>query len=55
MNARSILPLWIDQHLNTAEIASALKLKECDVDSVISLYMNERYMEREKPFGQGAA
>ena len=48
-----ILFRWCENRQNTAVIARALKLKECDVDSVIARHMNTQYLEREKPFGTG--
>jgi len=56
MNNRNIgwiLRRWSQNRQNTAVIARALKLKECDVDSVIARHMNTQYLEREKPFGTG--
>lgn len=52
MNARVIWTLWNVGKANTAEIARELKMKECEVDSVIARFINERYLEREKPFGK---
>ena len=52
---RSIRTRWSQHRQSTAVIARALKLKECDVDSVVARHMTEQYLEREKPFGKGAA
>lgn len=54
-NIRLILKRWSQNQQNTAVIGRALKLKECDVDSVVACFMNEQYLEREKPFSAGAA
>jgi len=54
-NIRSIWTRWSQHRQNTAVIARKLKLKECDVDSVIARKMNEQYLERKKPFSQGVA
>jgi hypothetical protein len=51
-NIRFILKRWSQNRQNTAVIGRALKLKECDVDSVVARFMNERYLEREKPFSK---
>ena len=51
MNARKIWALWHDRK-NTAQIAEKLKLKECEVDSIIARCMNEQYLKREKPFNK---
>ena len=50
-----ILTFWAIDRRNTAEIARKLKMKECEVDSVIARFMNEQYLEREKPFNEGTA
>ncbi len=58
MNTRNIRSIWTRWSLlrqSTAVIARKLKLKECDVDSVIALHMNKRYLKREKPFGKESA
>ncbi len=55
MNEEKIWTQWVIHKKNTAEIAGILKLKECDVDSVITRFMNERYLEREKPFSKESA
>ena len=52
---RLILKRWRKKRQNTAVIGRALKLKECDVDSVVACFMNERYLEREKPFSKESA
>ena len=54
-NIRSIWTRWSQYRQNTAVIARKLKLKECNVASVIAQKINEQFMKREKPFRQGAA
>ena len=52
---RSIWTRWSQHRQNTAVIARKLKLKECDVDSVIAQKINKQFMKREKSFGKRAA
>ena len=52
---RSIWTRWSQHRQNTAVIARKLKLKECDVDSVVAQKINEQFMKPKKPFGKRAA
>ena len=55
MNAREIWTLWVVNRRSTAEIARKLKMKECDVDSVITRCLNAQHDGSEMPFERGAA
>ena len=52
---RSIWTRWSQHRQNTAVIARKLKLKECNVASVIAQKINEQFMKRKKPFRQEVA
>ena len=55
MNVEEIWAQWVVHKKNTAEIARKFKLKECDVEQLIAQFINELYLERNKPFSKESA